>query len=125
MRNSSDSATGQLAKVSAIKQETFICLESYRILDLKSFISCLESLIKDYEAFLTAKPSVKTFCEVSDEEQVCVMRVKFWSQFNRYRMQLLRQDEAKFCVEIFMKNGFESHGNIIDKGFFALLNGLY
>lgn len=110
MKTSKENAI-QLEKIANFKAEPLILLETYKILDLQPFLSSLEVLLKDLEEFLKGKPNVKTFFALMDEEQLILLKVKIWSQFNRYRMNLLRPDEAKQCMEIFMKNGFETHGN--------------
>ena len=102
-----------MEKLSNLKQDPLLLLESFKILDLKNFVGQLENLILNLEAFLKEKPNVKTFFELIDEDQLVLLKIKIWNQFTKFRMHFLRSNDEKSSLEIFLKNGFETHGNIV------------
>ena len=110
---SSKETGGQMEKLSNLKQDPLLLLESFKILDLKNFVGQLENLILNLEAFLKEKPNVKTFFELIDEDQLVLLKIKIWNQFTKFRMHFLRSNDEKSSLEIFLKNGFETHGNIV------------
>lgn len=112
---SSKETGGQMDKLSNVKLDPLLLLESFKILDLKAFVGQLEGLILSLEGFLKEKPNVKTFFELIDDEQLVLLKIKIWSQFTRFRMHLLRSNDEKSSLEIFLKNGFETHGNLVFK----------
>jgi len=99
-----------LEKLKNIKPESSILQEIYKIIDLKTLLSNIELLLKEFEKFLKGGPGIKTFFELMEEELPMILKIKVWSSFNRFRMQFLRQSPDGLNMEIFMKNGFETHG---------------
>ena len=94
------------------KPDNVILLEAHRILEINGFLNSIENILGEMEIFLKGKPKVLTFFDLVEEDQLNILRVKVWSQFNRFRMHLLRQNADGLNLDVFLKNGYETHGNI-------------
>ena len=113
-----------IEKLKNYKPEQAIFQEIYKIIDMKALVSSIELLLREFEGFLKGGPCLKTFFELMEEEIPFIMKIKVWSSFNKFRMHLLRQSSDGLNLEIFMKNGFETHGKI-NEILFILINFWY
>lgn len=98
-----------LQKLTAYRQKDSIQLEFYKILNIKEFIALIEKIIKDFEEFLKDKPKIKSFFDIISENSIILNKVNIWNNGSKYRMYFLKENND-LKLQIFLKNGFESHG---------------
>ncbi len=100
-----------VAKHNPNKHQNYI-VENYKIINPQPLISQLEKLLTDTEIFLRER-GFNRFSEVFEyDEAFMYMMIKGWNDLDRYRFYMLKENPAKKAFDIYIKNSFETFGNI-------------
>lgn len=112
-----------IERITNFKPEGFILLETFKILDQKGLIDLLSAILQEFECFLKENIKIKAFFELVDEDLLNLMKIKIWGSFTKFRMFFLKPTLDGLNLDIFLKNGYETHGKIIKRVF--LINFIY
>lgn len=88
--------------------------ESAEIIDIKLFLEKLKRLLDFWGE--TLKEDGMNGCEdyfKGKKKSFFFLKTKIWEDFNKFRIYILQENTASQNLDIHLKNGFETHGNII------------
>lgn len=91
-----------------LKEKEFL-LEGFKKLNLKEISIFIESYISTFENFLISI-DLNSFSAICECERVGVFKLKVWSAFSKSRFLAIFQNDNNKCLDIFIKDGYESFG---------------
>lgn len=98
-----------ISKYIQIKNETEYTVDNIKILDISIFVAFLEKTVKEFEVVLKSRGFTSIEQLISDAGAK-LYKVKVWSEGNKFRFCMITENFEKKEFEIFLKNGYESHG---------------
>lgn len=98
-----------ISKYIQIKNETEYTVDNIKILDISIFVAFLEKTVKEFEVVLKSRGFTSIEQLISDAGAK-LYKVKVWSEGNKFRFCMINENFEKKEFEIFLKNGYESHG---------------
>lgn len=100
-----------LQKIKQIQPNNATEMEYFKILNINDFLVLVEKLLADLEEFLKKKPKIQNFFDLVKENEISLTKIYLWNNCNKYRMYFLYESSG-LNLEIFLKNGFETHGRV-------------
>lgn len=98
-----------ISKYLQIKNESEHGVENIKILEMTQFIAFLEKTIKEFEEILKIR-GFSSMEQLVSDDKTKIFKVKVWSEGVRYRFSIISENIEKREFDIFLKNGYESHG---------------
>ena len=85
-------------------------LDTIEIIDEQILTEKLQSIISFFDEFIRDYIGKKEYEDLNSGKNIVVLRSKIFEEFLKFRVYALLENVGKDILEIFLKNGFDSHG---------------
>ena len=85
-------------------------LDTIEIIDEQILTEKLKSIITFFDDFIRDYVGKKEYEDLNSGKNIVVLRGRIFEEFLKFRVYTLLEKVGKDILEIYVKNGFDSHG---------------